>query len=379
MSKPKWLTEIEKQFGQGAIKRGSDLKPREYRGTGSIALDVALGGGWGKNSIVQLMGKEGSGKTLLIDLAIIEAQRREEKRGLIFDFEGTYDRSRFAALGGNLDMLDVIDHESVNKPMLFAEDAIDIVKSLFKHGSDHAVIGFDSTAAMISVHQYEAKMEHGQEKATMYSVARVLSEGIPIMLGTMFKSPSEPTIFFVSQGRDNIGAMTMRGIPPRDKQTGGRALPFYASTRINVSKGDVYKADVEDEDTGRNEKGIEVGHKTRVAVWKNKCNRVQGRTAEFDVYNEGEVHGVDRVAELAQLSIYTRVVVQSGSWLTLPSGTRLQGKDALKEALSDDQVFETIDKLTRAALARMMDTAPRALDPEDSDDNESPTEQEAFT
>ncbi len=385
MAEPAWRREIEKKYGKGAIKTGAEIKPRGYRGTGSIALDVALGGGWGRRSIVQVCGKEGAGKTLLFDLAAIEAQRVEGLRSLIFDFEGTYDKKRFAALGGDLDLLDVIDHESVNRPMLFAEDAFDVCKALFKAESPHACICFDSTGAMVSIHQYEAKDEGGQAKQTMYSVARTMSEGLPVIGGTLFKAASEPTVFFVSQGRDNIGAATIRGIPPRDKQTGGRALPYYAITRINVSKGDVYKGDLTDDDTGRAEKAVEVGHRTRVQVWKNKANRVQGRTAEFDVYHEGEVFGVDRVDELAQLAIYTRVIQQSGSWYVMPDidpitvpgepardlETRVQGLGRVKEALCDPVMFARVDLDTRNRLASMMDEAPAAIDPLDMEESEA--------
>jgi len=391
----KWHADIEKKWGKGAIKSGSEIRPRGYRGTGSIALDVALGGGWARRSIVQCMGKEGAGKTLLFDMAAIEAQRVEGKRSLIFDFEGTYDKRRFALLGGDLDMLDVIDHESVNRPMLFAEDAFDVVKSLFRNDSPHACICFDSTGAMVSIHQYEAKMEGGQEKQTMYSTARVMSEGLPIIGGTLFKSPAEPTVFFISQGRDNIGGMVIRGIPPRDKQTGGRALPFFATTRVSVQKADVFKGDVSDDVTGRDEKAVEVGHKTRVSVWKNKANRVQGRTAEFDVYNEG-LFGVDRVDELAQLAIYTRVIRQAGSWYDIdpivygapvvPNGepprdldtqygaSRYQGLGKVKEALSDVTMFNDIERATRKRLAEMMDSAPQATDPLEEDDAPADTE-----
>lgn len=369
-----WRKEIEKKYGRGAIKSGSDIKPRQYRGTGSIALDVALGSGWPRRAIVQLCGKESSGKTLLFDMAAIEAQRVEGLRSLIFDFEGTYDKKRFSALGGDLSMLDVIDHESVNRPMLFSEDAFDVCKALFKAESPHACICFDSTGAMVSIHQYEAKLE-GQEKQTMYSNARVMSDGLPVIGGTLFKSPSEPTIFFISQGRDNFGATAIRGIPPRDKQTGGRALPFYAITRVNVSKSDVFKGDLSDDETGQDEKGVEVGHKTRVQVWKNKANHVQGRTAEFDVYTEGEAIGVDRIDELAQLAIYTRVVQQAGSWYEIPdlSGEcrepqRFQGITKLKESLADQELFKLIDVATRAKLAQMMDSLPQAKEPEGADE-----------
>jgi len=357
------------------VHRIAKIQMQGFRQTYDIVMSEPY-----RNFVAQGFVVHNSGKTLLFDMAAIEAQRVEGLRSLIFDFEGAYDKKRFQLLGGDLNLLDVIDHESVNGPMLFAEDAFDICKNLFKADSPHACICFDSTGAMVSIHQYDAKEEGGQAKQTMYSLPRVMSEGLPVIGGTLFKSHSEPTVFFVSQGRDNIGGMVIRGIPPRDKQTGGRALPFFAITRVSCSKGDVFKADVTDTDTGRAEKGVEVGHKTKVAVWKNKANRTQGRIAEFDVYNEGEVVGIDRIEELAQLAVYTRVIQQAGSWYEIrpavtPGGPpapdifpRYQGIEKLKAALGDPVLFSEVDSATRRRLGEMMDNAPPAFDPTETED-----------
>jgi recombination protein RecA len=367
--------EIEKLCGEGVLVRASDLEPIEYRSSGSIAVDVALGGGWAKRRIVQLQGKEGSGKTLLFDLAAIVAQRVENKKSLLFDFEGTYDVSRHIALGGDPNMMDLVTHESVTKyPMLFAEHSFDICKTILRISDDYACIGFDSTGAMVSVAEYEKKEEKGQESSTPFYTSRAMASGLPIITGMVQKCKSKPTIFFVSQGRDNIGAASFRGIPPPDKQTGGRALPFYATVRVDVSKGEVFKADVVDDATGRSDKSIEVGHKTRVRIRKNKANRFQGRIAEFDLYSEGEIRGIDRVGELTELSVYTRVIKQSGSWLTASYDETLRwhGTKEYKAYLSDPDAFEFVNAMTRQALAVMMDTSAEPVEDEDADTESTP-------
>jgi recombination protein RecA len=369
---PQWLKEIRKKFGQNVIKSGSELQHYGYRGSGSIALDVALGGGWGRRKTVQLRGKEGSGKTLLFDMAAIEAQRKENLPSLVFDFEGTHDATRFIALGGDPSMLLVVDHQSVNKAMLFAEDAFDMCKIIFANDATFACILFDSTGAMLSTHEYDKKMDAGQEAYTPFHTAKAMSDGLKILNGTMSKCTSEPTVFYVSQGRDNIGGATFKGMPPQDKHTGGRALGFYASQVVDVSKGDVFRGDVEDDATGRDEKNVEVGHKTRVKVNKNKLNRFQKRVAEFDIYTEGEISGLDRIGELVQLAIYTRVFIAAGSWFDLDpeyntvdlSLDRIQGKEKLKDVIKRPEVYAVVEEATRTRLARMMDIS-KSAEPEE--------------
>jgi recombination protein RecA len=348
--KAQWLVEFEKQFGKGVLVPAAEIQEREYRTSGSIALDVALGGGWPKRGIVQLFGKEGSGKTLLFDLAAVEAQRREGKRSLIFDFEGTYDTRRFAQLGGDLDMLDVITHDHF-KPMLLLDPAFDMCKAILNTSEEYACIAFDSTGAMVTIAEFEKRMEKGQEASAPMLTAKAMSDGLRILIGLIARNEVKPTVFFVSQGRDNIGGMTFRGIPPPDKQTGGRALPYYATTRVEVKKGELYKGDAEELEL----KGIEIGHVTKVTVKKNKANATQGRSAQFDVYNLGDIVGIDRYAELAQLSVYARQVDRMGAYYVY-GDRKFHGMDAFKAALVEDEsLFADLDLKTRAELARMMD------------------------
>ncbi len=358
-----WQKDFEKQFGKGVLVPASTLAPREYRSSGSIALDVALGGGWPKRGIVQLFGKEGSGKTLLFDLAAVEAQKREGKRSLIFDFEGTYDTKRFEALGGNLEMLDVITHDNF-KPMLLLDPAFDMAKAILTSSDEYACMCFDSTGAMVTRDEFDKKMEKGQEASAPMLTAKAMSEGLRILIGLIARNEVQPTVFFVSQGRDNIGVRVFNGMPPQDKQTGGRALAYYATTRVEVRKGELYKGDAEELEL----KGIEVGHVTKVTVKKNKANATQGRSAQFDVYNLGEIVGLDRYAELAQLSAYARVVERTGAWYVY-GDQKWQGQEKLKAALLEDEaLFEEIDAKTRAELTRMMDLNRSEDDEEESDE-----------
>lgn len=368
---PKWLKEIQKEFGEDVLRTARSLEPRGYRGSGSLSLDIALGGGWGRRSFARLQGREGSGKTLLFDLAALEAQLRENKKSIIFDFEGTYDPARFVSLGGNINMMHIVDHSSVKEAMLFGEAAFDILKSVLVNSDDYACIGFDSTGAMVSRAEFEAKMEYGQGKATPFYTSRVMADGLKIVNGLIFKCPSEPTVFFVSQGRDNIAGASFKGMPPADKQTGGRALPFYASTIVEVRKGEIVKADVSDDETGQADRDVEIGHATIAKVKKNKLNGVQNRTAEFMCYTLGGVVGIDRYAELASLAIYTKVIKQSGSWFEMSNESvniRVQGMAKLVEALRVAETFHIVDIQTRATLAKMMDKNAVQADDDESEE-----------
>ena len=342
-----WLKPILKKYGDTSVKEGGELEPPEYRSSGSLALDVALGGGWIKSSIVQLTGPEGGGKTLLFDMAAVETQRTEKKRALIFDFEGTYSIERFKALGGDPELLDYIGHDSID-PMLFADTAFDIAKDiLLEKNSNYGVVCFDSTGAMMTIREFEKRMEKGDEADTPFLTAKAIARGIGILIGMVKNNPSKPTVFFVSQGRDNVNAASFKG-PPQDKQTGGRALPYFASTIVDVRKGDRFKAD---DELGRE---AEVGSVTRVRVRKNKGNGNQGRIAEFDVYYAGEVRGLDRISELAKLAVYSKVISRSGAWYNY-GDLKWQGLEAVKDALEDDALFDAIKIKTQAALDKMME------------------------
>jgi recombination protein RecA len=347
------LTSLNKEFGDGSITIASKLKPREYRSSGSIAVDLALGGGYGKSTIVDVIGKQSAGKTLLFELAAVTAQKVENKPSCIFDFEGTFDPSRFILLGGDLSGLTLIRAENFSDKVgpLFMDWAADMMKAILTTGR-FACIANDSTAAMVSKAEYNIKEEKGEEAATMAYTARGMSSILRQIVGTGILARSGTTVFYMSQMRDNIGGRSFGGRPIPDKRTGGRALPFYAATQLEISRGDTFTADVDV--SGVMAKDAEVGHETKVRVRKNKLNGKQGRVASFDLYSEGEVRGLDAVGELARLCVLTGVVEKGGTWYSFPNGERVQGKDAVEEQLANPDVFESIYALTRARLELSM-------------------------
>lgn len=375
IDKPAYVLEIEKAFGKGILKPASEIRGVEYRGTGSLALDVALGGGWPKRRVIDVVGKEGGGKTLIFELAAIEAQQREGLRSLLFDFEGTFEVERFKMLGGDPSMLDIITAENVEdeydgdgklkadrrmQPLLYGEYAVDMAKIILRASDKHACMCFDSTGAMISIAEFETKMEQGQAKQTMTQTARLLSDSLRVLVGSgmLARSANGLTMFFISQLRDNIGGRGFHGLPPPDKKTGGRALRFYASVQVEVSKGDRIKADV-DNDFGSKDTGVEIGGETKVRVRKQKCNRFQGRVASFEVYQDGDIRGMDRYGELVKLSILVGEVEKSGSWIKFPKDgfDNVQGPAKFEELLRrDNDYFLKLSERTRLALARQMDS-----------------------
>jgi recombination protein RecA len=367
-AKPKWLQEIEAAHGDGILFPASQLKPPEFRSSGSIALDVALGGGWPKGRIIQVFGKESTGKTLLFELAAVAAQEREGQPSVLFDFESTFDPRRFEALGGSLDMLYVVQAKQLQgkRTLLFIEDTFASTKEWLdpqKKAIPFACIAFDSTAAMVSRAEYEQIAAKGEDTFTVAYTARALSRCLAQLVGTgvLARSPAETTMFFMSQLRDNFNQRAIRGIQPMDRVTGGRALPFYASVRVEVSRGDTYKGDVErTETTGAKDEDIEIGHQTKVRVRKNKVSNYQGRVAVFDIYTEGDVTGLDRVDELAKLGVYTNVIERRGSWFYVTVGDKellkVQGDEKLRAALREDTKLRTlIEPQIRTKLAQQMD------------------------
>jgi recombination protein RecA len=367
------LGELSKEFGEGSITLATALKVREYRSSGSIAVDVALGGGWGKSTIVDVVGKQSAGKTLLFELAAVAAQRNENKPSCIFDYEGTFDPKRFIDLGGDPDGLAIIRAENFTDKVgpLFLEWAADMMKIQLRRQM-FACICHDSTAAMVSESEYNIKEEKGEVAATMAYTARGMSSVLRQVVGTGLVARSGSTVFYLSQMRDNIGARGFKGMPPPDKRTGGRALPFYASTQIEVSRGDLFKADVET--VGIVSKDTEVGHETKIRVRKNKNNAVQGRVTSFDIYSEGDVIGFDRVGELAQLAILTGAVIKRGNYYDVPGGVQMEtvhGKDALTDYLrANDNAFAHVFKLTTHVLELTMESVPEetlgSVDPDEA-------------
>jgi recombination protein RecA len=324
----KLLADITEQFGPGMIMRASDLRPREYRSSGSIALDMALGGGWSKNAIIDVVGKESTGKTLIFELAAIEALRSEKMISAIFDLEHAYDVPRLLMLGGDPDKMHLIRADTGKN--LFAETCIDMLKVMLASG-DYACIGVDSTAAMVSKAEFEIKEAKGEEAQTVAYTARAMSSLLRQVVGTGLLARSGTTLFFMSQMRDNIGAHPIRGMPVPDKRTGGRAIRHYASVQVEIVRGETITGSTP------SEKKIEFGHETKVRVRKNKCNATQGRVAMFEIYTEGEVRGLDRVSEVTRMALAFGVIERHGSQYQFPDGHKAKGLEAAIEYTGGDE------------------------------------------
>lgn len=314
------LRDLREEFGADIVMRATDMRTREYRSSGSISLDVALGGGWSKGVVIDVVGKQGTGKTLLFDLAAVEAQRSEKRPSVIFDFEHAYDTPRFVTLGGDPTKLIVIRADHVGADNLFVERCTNMLKVMLASG-EYSCIGLDSTAAMVSEAEFEIKEAKGEEHATVAYTARAMSSLLRQVVGTGLLARSGATLFVMSQMRDNIGARSLRGIPPPDKRTGGRALLHYASVQVEVVRGETLRGNT------AAEKQVEYGHETKVRVRKNKCNAKQGRVAMFEIYTEGEIKGLDRASELVRLATLHGVIERKGRFYYI-EGQRLSGFDA---------------------------------------------------
>ena len=355
--------EFDKAFGVGAIRPASTLKPREYRGSGSIALDVALGGGYGKGTIVDIIGKQSAGKTLAFEMAAVTAQRVEHRPSALFDFEGTFDPRRFKMLGGDPDGLALVRAENFSDKIegMFLEWCTDMLKVML-HKKMFATVCMDSTAAMTTYAEYRSKEDKGESKSTVAYTARGLGSLFRQVIGSGMLQRSNSTLFFISQMRDNIGGRGFKGMPPADNRTGGRGLAFFAATQLDISRGDLFKADVQ-QDSGYIEKDVEVGHETKVRVRKNKNNAKQGRVATFDLYSEGEVIGIDRTDELTKLAVLTGVVGKEGSYYNIDGERVAHGKDDLTSYLRNNvEVASAVEIKTRQSLD-VQQTA-QALPPE---------------
>jgi recombination protein RecA len=339
------LAEVAERFGEGLLRPASELADRRvYRSSGSISLDLALGGGWSHGTVVDVVGKQGTGKTLVFDLAAIEAQRTEKKPSVIFDFEHAYDVQRFKMLGGDPKMLYVVRSENFGTSNLFVEDCTDMCKLLLSTPT-YACIGFDSTGAMVSSAEYELKEKKGEEGSTGYAyVARAMSSLLRQIVGTGSVLRSGSTIFVMSQMRDPVGVRAVRGIPPQDKRTGGRALPHYASVQIEVLRGETIKGNTAEE------KQVERGHETKVRVRKNKCNAKQGRVAMFEIYTEGEIRGLDRAKELTEMAALVGVITRSGRYYTFPSGDRVGSFDEAVAVVRGPKLFKDVYDRTIALM-----------------------------
>jgi recombination protein RecA len=315
------FSQIEKQFGKGSIMRLGQkgaIQPIEAIPTGAISIDYALGvGGVPRGRVIEIFGPESSGKTTLALQVIAEAQKLGGLAAFV-DAEHALDAAYAKKLGVDIDNLLVSQPDN-------GEQALEIVEVLIRsNGVDVVVV--DSVAALVPKAEIEGEMGDAQ----MGLQARLMSQALRKLTGAVSKSKT--CLIFINQLREKIGVMF--GNP--ETTTGGRALKFYSSVRMDIRR----IASIKDGDTV-------VGGRTRVKVVKNKV-APPFREAEFDVmYGEG----ISRTGDLLDLAVDKRIVEKSGAWFAY-NGERLgQGRENVKQFLKDNpEVFRSIDEKVRKEL-----------------------------
>jgi recombination protein RecA len=313
--------QIEKQFGKGSImrlgQRGS-IAPVESISTGAISIDYALGiGGVPRGRVVEIFGPESSGKTTLTLQIIAEAQKAGGLAAFV-DAEHALDAQYAQKLGIDLENLLVSQPDN-------GEQALEIVEVLVRSNSVDVVV-VDSVAALVPKAEIEGEMGEAQ----MGLQARLMSQALRKLTGVVSKSKT--TLIFINQLREKIGVMF--GNP--ETTTGGRALKFYSSVRIDIRR----IASIKDGDQV-------TGGRTRVKVVKNKM-APPFREAEFDImYGEG----ISREGDLLDLAVEKRIIDKSGAWFAF-SGERLgQGRENAKQFLKENpDIRQTIEERVRKEL-----------------------------
>ena len=314
------MDKIEKSFGKGSIMKMGDNHVQEVEviPTGSIALNAALGvGGYPKGRIIEIYGPESSGKTTLAIHAIAEAQKAGGIAAFI-DAGHAFDRFYAAKLGVDIDNLWISQPDN-------GEQALEIAEQLIRSSAIDIIV-IDSVAALTPKAEIEGDM--GDNKVGLQ--ARLMSQALRKLTSAISKTNT--TCIFINQLREKIGVMF--GNP--ETTTGGNALKFYASVRLDIRKGQPIK---DGEDV--------IGNQTRVKVVKNKV-APPFRKAEFDImFGEGISHS----GEIIDLGADLGIIKKSGSWYSYNDTKLGQGRDAAKQCIQDNpELAEELEGLIFAAL-----------------------------
>ncbi|MBR4403157.1 MAG: recombinase RecA [Flavobacteriales bacterium] len=318
------LEKMDKAYGKGSvmIMGQHEVEKVEVIPTGSLGLDLALGvGGYPRGRIIEIYGPESSGKTTLTLHAIAEAQKAGGIAAFI-DAEHAFDRFYAEKLGVDVDNLIISQPDN-------GEQALEIMENLVRSGAIDIIV-VDSVAALTPKSEIEGDM--GDSKMGLH--ARLMSQALRKITGTISKTKC--VAVFINQLREKIGVMF--GNP--ETTTGGNALKFYASVRIDIRRGEKIKGEGKGDNV--------IGNRTRVKVVKNKV-APPFRSAEFDVlYGEG----ISRVGELLDMAVDMDIVKKSGSWFSYNDSKLGQGRDAVLGIIRDTpELAEELEVKVREKVA----------------------------
>ena len=311
------LSQIEKQFGKGSVMKLGEFKAMEIEAipTGALSLDMALGiGGLPRGRIIEIYGPESSGKTTLALHVIAEAQKMGGEAAFI-DAEHALDPVYAKKLGVNIDELIVSQPDT-------GEQALEITESLVRSGALDVIV-VDSVAALVP----KAEIDGDMGDSHMGLQARLMSQALRKLAGAINKTKT--VIIFINQLREKIGVMF--GNP--ETTTGGRALKFYASVRLDIRKIENIKQD-----------GNVIGNRARVKIVKNKV-APPFREAEFDImYGEG----ISKIGNIFDMAVNLDIIEKSGSWFSY-NGNRIgQGRENVKKYLQDNpDILDEVEKKVR--------------------------------